>query len=169
MHLLAPTTSIQDSNNFMIKASKNRLFEKRNIHIYMLNQEMEKLDRVAKYNKSLLMLISRSLEKIHKTPLLGLLDSWDEENIATKDGVFNTAQLNDLKKWQKFAYEKGNNFFPYILGKEHIQLACSKNNDSVRLSHKSLDSSIFILERILKIITTGSEDGELTFEVDNLC
>jgi len=169
MHLLAPTTSIQDSNNFMIKASKNRLFEKRNIHIYMLSKEMEKIDKVNRYSKSLLTLISRSLEKIHKTPLLGLLDSWDEENIATKDGVFNTAQLNDLKKWQNFAYEKGNNFFPYILGKEHIQLACSKNNDAVQLSHKSLDSSIFILERILKIITTGSEDGELTFEVDNLC
>lgn len=169
LHLLAPTISIQDSNKYIIKAHKKGLFDKKNIHIYMLSKEMEHSDNVGKYSQSLLCLISRSLEKIHKTPLLGLMDSWDENNISTKDGVFNTTQLNDLKKWQNFAYEAKNNLFPYSIGKEHMQLDCSKNNDAVRLSHSNLDSSIFILERVLKIISTSSEEGELVFEVDNLC
>jgi hypothetical protein len=169
MHLLSPTVSIQDSNEFMIKAYKNGLFKKRDIHIYMLSKEMEQADNVGHYNKSLLYLISRSLEKIHKTPLLGLMDSWDEQNIKTKDGIFNTLQLNELKKWQAFAYTKKDTLSPYQLGKEMSQLTCSKESDFVKLSHSTLDRSTFILERILKIITTGSEEGKLLYEVTYLC
>ena len=169
MHLLAPTISIQESNSCLIKAHKKGLLEKKNIYIYILNKEMENEDNIGKYSKSLLHLISRSLEKIHKTPLLGLLDSWDDKNSNTKDGVFNTSQLRDLKKWHKFVYELDNTLFPYILGKKHNQLACSKDNDSIKLRHKNLDSSIFILERVLKIVTTGSETARLKFEIDNLC
>ena len=169
MHLLAPTISIQESNSYLIKAHKKGLLEKKNIYIYILNKEMENEDNIGKYSKSLLHLISRSLEKIHKTPLLGLLDSWDDKNSNTKDGVFNTSQLKDLKKWHKFVYELDNTLFPYILGKEHNQLACSKDNDFIKLRHKNLDSSIFILERVLKIVTTGSETARLKFEIDNLC
>lgn len=169
MHLLAPTISIQESNSCLIKAHKKGLLEKKNIYIYILNKEMENEDNIGKYCKSLLHLISRSLEKIHKTPLLGLLDSWDDKNSVTKDGVFNTSQLKDLKKWHKFVYEVDNTLFPYILGKKHNQLACSKDNDCIKLSHKKLDSSIVILERVLKIVTTGSVEGKLNFELNNLC
>ncbi len=169
LHLLAPTVSIQDSNTFIIKAHKQKVLEKKNIHIYILDKEMENRDQVSRYSKSILYLISRSLEKIHKTPLLGLLDSWDDKNSATKDGIFNTSQLNDLKKWNRFTYELDNTLFPYILGKKHGQLACSKNNDFVKLTHKNLDSSIFILERILKIVTKGSENSKLKYQVNSLC
>ena len=169
MHLLAPTISIQESNSCLIKAHKKGLLEKKNIYIYILNKEMENEDNIGKYSKSLLHLISRSLEKIHKTPLLGLLDSWDDKNSNTKDGVFNTSQLRDLKKWHKFVYELDNTLFPYILGKKHNQLACSKDNDSIKLRHKNLDSSIFILERVLKIVTTGSERGKLRYKIKTLC
>ena len=169
LHLLAPTVSIQDSNTYLIRAHKKGLIEKKNIHIYLLDKEMENSDNVSRYNKSLLYLVSRSLEKIHKTPLLGLLDSWDDKNSSTKDGVFNTSQLNDLKKWHKFTYKLNNTLFPYILDKKHSKLACSKNSDFIKLSHKNLDSSIFILERILKIVTTGKEKSTLKYRVDTLC
>jgi hypothetical protein len=169
LHLLAPTVSIQDSNTYIIKADKKGVIKKKDIHIYILNKEMENADNVSKYSKSLLYLISRSLEKIHKTPLLGLLDSWDDKNSSTKDGVFNTSQLNDLKKWNKFTYELDNTLFPYILGKKQNQLSCSSNSDYLKLSHKTLDSSIFILERVLKIVTTGSENGHLKYKVKTLC
>ena len=169
LHLLAPTVSIQDSNTYIIRAHKKGVIEKKNIHIYILNKEMEKADNISKYSQSLLYLISRSLEKIHKTPLLGLLDSWDDKNSSTKDGVFNTSQLNDLKKWNKFTYELNNTLFPYILEKEHNQLACSQDNDYLKLSHKTLDSSVIILERVLKIVTTGNEKSTLKYRVNRLC
>jgi hypothetical protein len=169
LHLLAPTVSIQDSNTYIIKAYKRGVISKKDIHIYILDKEMENADNVSKYSKSLLYLISRSLEKIHKTPLLGLLDSWDDKNSSTKDGVFNTSQLNDLKKWNKFTYELNNTLFPYILKKEHSQLACSNDNDYLKLSHKTLDRSLFILERVLKIVSTDSKDGNLKYKVKTLC
>ncbi len=152
LHLLAPTISIQDSNAFIVKYTKKGVIDKQNIHIYILDKEMEKRDHVSKYSQSILYLISRSLEKIHKTPLLGLLDSWDDKNNKTKDGVFNTSQLNDLKKWHKFAYALDNTLFPYILKKKHSQLESYQNSDFLKLNHKNLDSSLFILKRVLKTI-----------------
>ncbi len=152
LHLLAPTISIQDSNAFIVKYTKKGVIDKQNIHIYILDKEMEKRDHVSKYSQSILYLISRSLEKIHKTPLLGLLDSWDDKNNKTKDGVFNTSQLNDLKKWHKFAYALNNTLFPYILKKKHSQLESYQNSDFLKLNHKNLDSSLFILKRVLKTI-----------------
>ncbi len=152
LHLLAPTISIQDSNAFIVKYSKKGVIDKKSIHIYILDKEMEKRDHVSRYSQSILYLISRSLEKIHKTPLLGLLDSWDDKNSKTKDGIFNTSQLNDLKKWHKFAYALDNTLFPYILKKKHSQLESYQDNDFVKLTHKNLDSSLFILESVLKII-----------------
>ncbi len=169
LHLLAPTVSIQDSNKYIIKAHKKGLLEKKDIYIYILDKEMENADNVNKYSRSLLYLISRSLEKIHKTPLLGLLDSWDDKNSTTKDGVFNTSQLNDLKKWNKFTYELNNTLFPYILSKKHGQLICSKNNDYIKLNHKNLDSSLFILERVLKIVTTNNKNSILKYKVNTIC
>ena len=68
-----------------------------------------------------------------------------------------------------FTYELNNTLFPYILGKEHNQLACSQDNDYLKLSHKSLDSSVFILERVLKIVTTQQEDGHLKYKIETLC
>jgi hypothetical protein len=168
LHLLAPTITIQDSNTFIIKACKQGVIEKRNIDIYLLDKEMENHDYISRYSRSILYLISRSLEKIHKTPLLGLLDSWDDKNSSKKDGVFNTSQLNDLKKWNRFTYELNNTLFPYILTKKDAPLASSRDNDFIKLNHKNLDKSIFILERVLKIVSKGSEKSKLKYQVDNL-
>ena len=169
LHLIAPTVSVQDANNFMIKAHRKHLFEKKDIHIYLLDQEMEQRDHIGDYSKSPLYFISRSLEKIHKTPLLGLEDSWNYENYLTKDGVFNTQQLNDLKKWHRFAFDKEEHFSLYVLDRHHAPLVCSKNNNFVPLSHRNLDQSTFILDRILKWVIHGNQEGELFYEVENLC
>jgi len=169
MHLLAPTVSIQSCNMHMRYAFKKEVFAKKNIHIYMLNKELESVDEVGYYGKSMLYLISRSLDEIHKTPLLGLQDAWILENSQSKDGIFNTQQLSEVKKWYRFALERKEPYSLFFLTKENIKLQCSNNNDYVKLNHKNLDQSVLILERILKFISTGSDEGELKCEVENLC
>ncbi len=167
MHLLAPTVSVQDANQYMIKAYEKGVFKKDKVYIYMLDTEMELADSVGKYRKSLLYLISRALEKIHKTPLLGLKDSWEKHNSMVEDGIFNTQQLDEIKKWLSFAYKVDKRYSRInleILGKECSQLQCSVHNDSIKLSHKHLDSSIYILEKVLKVMV----DGELKYTVENL-
>ncbi len=169
-HLLSPTLSVPDANSFMIKAHQKKVFEKPNVYLYLLNQEMEARDHVGRYSHSLLCLISRSLEKIHKTPLLGLKDSWIRKNSLEKDAVFNTQQLKKLKAWYTFAYKnKDDRYEIYTLNKRRIKLSCSEDHDFVALSHKNLDRSVFILDRILKIVSTGSKDGRLSRQVDDLC
>ncbi len=169
-HLLAPTLSVQDANSFMTKAHKKKVFEKSDVYLYLLDQEMEALDSVGRYSHSLLCLISRSLEKLHKTPLLGLKDSWVRKNAFAKDAIFNTQQLEKLKAWYKFAYkDKNDRYEIYSLNKRRIKLSCSENHDFVALSHKNLDRSVFILDRIIKIVSTGSKDGSLSRQVDHLC
>ena len=169
MHLIAPTVSLQESNLEMGYAFKKGVFKKKNMHIYMMTKEMELLDHVGKYSKSMLYLISRSLNQIHKTPLLGLQDSWILANSDRRDGMFNTRQLSEAKKWYKFALEGEEQYKLFFLTKENIRLECSKNNDSVQLSHRNLDKSILIFTRVLKCISTGSIDGKLECEVENLC
>ena len=169
MHLMAPTVSLQESNLHMRYAFKKEVFEKQNMHIYMLTREMELADNVGKYSKSMLYLMSRSLNQIHKMPLLGLQDSWILENTSREDGIFNTRQLSEAKKWYKFALGGDEKYTLFFLTKENIQIACSKKSDFVQLSHKNLDKSVLILERILKSISTGSVDGKLKCRVENLC
>ncbi|NOZ90106.1 MAG: C1 family peptidase [Epsilonproteobacteria bacterium] len=170
MHLLSPTISIQDCNIYIKYAIEKSVLKMSDIYIYMLDRDIELSDNVGKYGKSILYLISRALDHLHKTPLLGLQDSWIIENTEREDGVFNTQQLNQVKKWFNRAINSDDICNLYFMTKEdNIQLKRSLNNDFVKLSNQNLDSSIFILDRILKYITTGSVDGELKYPIENLC
>jgi hypothetical protein len=166
MHLLTPTLSLEDSNRYLINAVLQGVIGKRDIHLYMMDKEMELLDSVSQYDKSLLHLISRALEKTHKTPLLGLENSWDTDNRYIEDGIFNTRQLDDIRTWQNFVFNPDNPMCSItILGKKDSQQRCSINNDFVKLSHEGIGSSISILEGILEIIS----GRELKYHVENLC
>ncbi len=169
IHLLAPTTSLQDCNIYIKYAIDKNILKMSNIYIYMLDKDIESMDSVGKYGKSILYLISRALDHIHKTPLLGLQDSWIIENSNKEDGIFNSQQLNQIKKWYSRAIESDDICNLYFMTKNDIQLKRSLNNDLVRLNNENLDSSIFILDRILKYITTNSVDGELKYPIENLC
>jgi hypothetical protein len=150
LQLVTPTLSLQDANNYIITAHEQALFQKENIHVYMLDREMEYADNVSKYGKSLLTLISRSLEKIHKTPLLGIEDAWDIYNTKEEDGLFNRQQLGEIKIWHEFASIGEKRCLQHILTKKESNLKSSANNDFVKLSHQNLDRSISILESMLE-------------------
>ena len=168
MHLLAPTISIEECNKEMQYAYKKGVFQKENIYIYMLDEAMERADKVSTYGQSILYLISRALDKIHKIPLLGLEDSWVIENAKNKDGLFNTRQLNQIRRWNRFAFDIEHPFNLFFLGKEHQQLEASVKHDLVKLNHQNLDRSLFVLNRILKIISKGNLDKSLDIEIENL-
>jgi hypothetical protein len=166
MHLQAPTLSLSDSNRYLIDAVESNIIEKEDIYIYMLDKEMELSSSVSEYGKSLLHLISRSLEKTHKTPLLGLEESWDTDNRYKRDGVFNTRQLEDIRRWQNFAFDPDGVISSIqVLGKESSLHRCSIDGDFIKLTHDNFDSSIYILESILKSIL----GKKLKYRVENLC
>jgi len=166
LQLIAPTISLKDANEYIIYAQEQALFQKDDIHVYMMDREREYADTVSRYDKSLLCLISRSLEKIHKTPLLGLADAW---SIEDRDKIFNTQHLNDIKRWYEFSSKGEKRATQHYLKKEDSHLKSSLNNDFIELKHENLDSSISILETLLKIIFNNNINSELKFNVENLC
>jgi hypothetical protein len=169
MHLFGPTVSIQDSNIYIKYAIEKGILDIRNIYIYMLSRDVELSDNVGVYKKSILYLISRALDHLHKTPLLGLQDSWIIENSSRNDGVFNSQQINQVKKWYLFSMTTNNRCNLFFLTKEDMQLKRSLCSDFVKLTHENLDSSILLLERTLKYILTKSVDGDLKYPIENLC
>ena len=132
-----------------------------------MDDEREKADSVAVYKKSLLYLVSRALESIHKTPLLGMAAAWGDTNkkdiftYAKKEDIFNDAQYSEMTKWAKFAKEI--KLFTY--DKSQSKVKTSKENDYTDLAHGSFDNVINIIEQTIKQIK-GVEN--LKFKVENL-
>ncbi|HHH20093.1 MAG TPA: hypothetical protein ENK86_06260 [Campylobacterales bacterium] len=73
-----------------------------------------------------------------------------------------------MRAWYKFALAGEKKCHRHII-KKGDTIKCSTQGDTVRLSHKNLDRSIDILEKALRIITTGDETGALRCRVENLC
>ena len=126
----------------------------------MMDDEREKADTVSLYKKSLLYLVSRALESIHKTPLLGMSAAWDS-TYAKKNDIFNDAQYSVMKKWANFA--KGIQRFSYDKSKSKVKT--SRKNDYTDLAHGSFDNDINVIEETIKQIK-GVE--KLKFRVENL-
>ncbi|HGZ70763.1 MAG TPA: peptidase C1, partial [Nitratifractor sp.] len=158
--LYAPACTVEFANKYYIAAHKNGTLSKSAIDIYMMDDEREKADNVGPYKKSLLYLVSRALEDIHKTPLLGMAASWDIE-YAKENSVFNQIKYPALKRWIKFS--KG--IRTHIYTKLQSQVPTSLNGDTIRLSHGSFDNNIEIIEETIKRV---SKKDSLEFPVENL-
>ncbi len=160
MTLYAPACTVAFANRYYIKACTKGVLSKKSIYLYMLDDERERADSVALYKKSLLYLVSRALESIHKMPLLGMAAAWDI-TYAKEHDIFNEAQYSDLQKWNAFA----TGMHRIIFDKSHSKVATSRRGDFIDLSHGSFDNDIEVIERTLRYI--GGVD-KLTLKVENL-
>lgn len=105
--LYAPACTVSFANAQYRPAVESGQINGRKFRIHNLSDEREREDGVGPYGKSLLYLVSRALEPVHKTPILGLERSfaprfngtpqWNDENPALRE-QFSA----ELKTWQKF-------------------------------------------------------------------
>ena len=161
--LYAPACTMEFANRHYGNAHKKGILDKQNLHIHFMDDERELADSVANiYGKSLLYLVSRALEDIHKMPLLGMAAAWDTAHAQTEDGKFNMVQLREIRKWLDFEQGRVNR---YVYSKADAKVLTSLNNDVIDLSHGSFDNDINILDATLKRIKNTSE---LAFPVENL-
>ena len=68
--------------------------------IHVLSDELELDDSVGPYRKSLLYLVSRSLELLHKTPILGLANVHDASRASEE--YWHRDTLASVREWQQF-------------------------------------------------------------------
>ncbi len=132
-----------------------------------MDDERERADSVAIYKKSLLYLVSRALESIHKTPLLGMAAAWEDTKekeifaYAKEEDIFNDAQYSEMEKWAKFA--KGIKCFTYDKSKSKVKT--SREDDYTDLAHGSFDNDINVIEETIKQIKGVKK---LKYKVENL-
>ena len=168
--LYAPACTVEFANKHYIKACEKNIISKEKMFIHMMDDERERADSVGIYKKSLLYLISRALEDIHKTPLLGMEAAWDLEQSKEKD-IFNSVKYTDIKKWIKFSsdmprsdkHKKDIQIF--IHNKSKSQVQTSREDDYTDLAHGSFDNDIKVIEKTIKQIKGVKR---LKFRVENL-
>ena len=145
--LYAPACTVAFANKHYIKACEKAILSKESMYMYMMDDERERADSVTIYKKSLLYLVSRALESIHKMPLLGMAAAWDRE-YATEHDIFNEANANDLKKWNAFAP----GIHRIVYDKSHSKVMTSRQGDFIDLAHGSFDNDIDVIEQTLQQI-----------------
>ncbi len=160
--LLAPACTTEFANKYYLKAHKKNVLDKSNLFIDIMDNERELADNVSRiYQKSLLYLVSRALEDIHKMPLLGMAEAWNPDQ---KD-VFNRVQNSEIKKWTDFASKGSTKVFCKQYSKDDSMVQTSLQGDHTDLAHGSFDNDIRVIEQVLKRIS-GLE--KLPFPVENL-
>ena len=165
LSLYAPACTTEFANRHFIRAVDKGVLDVNNIYIHMMDDERELADQVGRvYHKSLLYLVSRALESLHKMPILGMAASWDDKHFSNhpnNKGKFHESQINEMKKWKAFI-EQGR--APVIYKKDKRNVVTNLNNDTIDLAHGSFDNDISVVEHTLKKIRrTG-----IKYPVENL-
>jgi hypothetical protein len=97
MTLFAPACTMAFASRHYGKAFSRGMLDPGALALELLSDELELEDSVGPYGKSLLYLVSRALEEVHKMPLLGLAAAWTQD--AGRPDVFSTARKADISAW----------------------------------------------------------------------
>lgn len=127
--------------------------------IHLLSERVELDDTVGPYQKSLLYLVSRALDRWHKSPLLGLVNAFDGDR-ATEEYWHSDTVDKWVKPWQQFFWQgdvpRGfvdqDSAAPggqlQILGAPEVSIG-PKN---IKSSHGCFDNSIDIIGKTIESI-----------------
>ena len=162
--LYAPACTVEFANAHYIAAvSDRKIIAKDKLFIDVLSDNREMDDTVGPYRKSLLHLVSRALEDMHKMPVLGLLKAFDPA--CNHDEHWNEPRIEEIKggleTWQKFWWGDGalaGDFYRTGEGRPDSRLGVidSEQVDSgarqIRAVHGCFDNCVDIVETTLRRI-----------------
>ncbi|MCW5872879.1 MAG: C1 family peptidase [Candidatus Eremiobacteraeota bacterium] len=158
--LWAPACTVPFANEHYGAAISQGDLGANNFTAEILSWTLEKKDTAGPYHKSLLYLVSRALEDLHKTPILGLQPVWvrnpdpaveqDLEEICADD------QVKAVKDWQTTMGGRG----PSVL----TDSFSSDGVEQIPTDHGSFDNNVGVLTRSLRKI----RGSDLAFPVDCL-
>jgi hypothetical protein len=152
--LYAAACSVDFANRHYIWAVEKNILKKSALYLHLLSDRRERDDTVGPYQKSLLYLVSRALENLHKMPLLGMANVFDT-SLNNKEN-WNSATLSHLRTWQKFW---GNQGLQVVDDEQVLTAAEWKKNKVVKeiarikAAHGSFDNDIMVLTRTIERIT----------------
>jgi hypothetical protein len=146
--LFAPACTVNFANRRYIGATSNGVLEAANLHVDLMNNERELADTVGPYGKSLLYLVSRALESVHKMPLLGMEAAWYPVYDKSDAAIWNSsaATLTDLAQWRAFA---GKGVLPLKVHPEKLVRIGTAAGQTIALAHGSFDNDIDVITATL--------------------
>jgi hypothetical protein len=103
--LYAPACDMEFALQYFRPAIDRGQLARDGFRVHVLSDTLERADSIGPYRKSLLYLVSRALERWHKTPLLGLAEAWDPACIT--DECWHKDTLLHVQQWQEFAWAGG--------------------------------------------------------------
>jgi pimeloyl-ACP methyl ester carboxylesterase len=156
--LYAPACTVEFAAENYVPAVNGGVLGKNKIHFDVMSDERELADTVGPYGKSLLYLVSRALETLHKMPLLGMESALDPA--AQRPDQWNAAAEPALKSWRSFA----TGTVPvHVYGKQDEKIWTG--SEWIPLAHGAFDNSVKVVTDTLQRIRGGA--GLLT-PVENL-
>lgn len=155
--LFAPACTVEFALDKYLAAFNSGVLNPTSLHVDVLTDKRELDDNVGPYGKSLLYLVSRALEDVHKMPLLGMEKAWDKT--AHSDEIWNKNMLGQLAAWRE-AVQLGIALKTH--GKSTVKTSIA--NDVIKNAHGAFDNDIEVMTSMLERI----KGGALTVEVENL-
>jgi len=150
-HLFAPACTVP----FALKTYAGVLggiLKPHSFWCHIMSDARERDDSVGPYRKSLLYLVSRALETVHKMPLLGLETTWNAE-LAEKNDSVATDHRGDVVKWRSLmaAWVKSGNLRTYA--QSQVRTSRTKR---IALAHGSFDNDIDVVTQTVESIRGNS-------------
>ncbi|HVK55482.1 MAG TPA: C1 family peptidase [Burkholderiales bacterium] len=172
--LYAPACDLEFALKHFKPAIESNSLKRNDFRIHLLSHARELDDAVGPYRKSLLYLVSRALERRHKTPLLGLIGAFDGD--MDNDGCWHNDTVQSVKDWQSFFWNgaaptglmesgqsaPGANLF--VLNDKQI----SAGPRRIKATHGCFDNAVQIVEGTIRTILGVGPSENLKKEVKDL-
>jgi pimeloyl-ACP methyl ester carboxylesterase len=148
VHLYAAACTVPFAVKHYGRAIKEGRIDPKRFYSDVLSDERELADTVGRYGKSLLYLVSRALEDVHKMPLLGMQAAW--EDVAHT--VWHRGRLDSVRAWRDIAS---------TIPRENLGVHSKDRADvsdgerMIRLAHGSFDNDVDVVTKTLERIVGG--------------
>jgi len=168
--LYAPACTTKFAHEHFDKAVEKGVLALSSICIDYLSDERERADSIGPYNKSLLYLVSRAFEDMHKEPLLGLEATWTRDvnqdvykdqnkHESTDEEIVRFHSIDSLLDAWKSDVKR------VVHDKKRRSVQYSINHHELPLSHRSFCNDIEVVEASLKRML---RKRKLKYPVENL-
>ncbi|MBI5015712.1 MAG: C1 family peptidase [Deltaproteobacteria bacterium] len=147
--LYAPACTVGFALDHYASAVEREVVPKERLFFDILSDERERADTVGPYGKSLLYLVSRALEDVHKMPLLGMEAAWNPA-VEVQD-QWNSRRVQDVGRWRAFMGDMGT---VRVHGKDRARVF--DGVDFIPLAHGSFDNDVAVVTATLERIRGGS-------------
>ncbi|WP_298273517.1 C1 family peptidase [Geobacter sp.] len=155
--LFAPACTVGFALDHYVPAAQRGIIGKERLFFDILSDEREQADTVGPYGKSLLYLVSRALEEVHKMPILGMEGAWDPA--VTAQDIWIGSKRRDVEQWQAFMGGMGT---VRIHTKERAKVF--DGHEYIPLAHGSFDNDTDVVAKTIERI----RGAKLAVPVENL-